>query len=66
MTEAVSGISATVTLPLPFFVTPPDDSDAEIVTGPPSATDVTKPDPFTVAIVSSLDDHVGAPSPLIV
>ncbi len=54
-----------VTEPCPFFVVPPDVSDAEIVTGPPSATDVTKPEPFTVAIVSSLDDHVGVPSPLM-
>ena len=62
---SVSGMSATFTVPDPFFVTPPDVKDAEIVTGPPSATDVTSPLELTVAIDSSLDDQLAAPNPVI-
>ena len=65
VTLAVVGMSATVTLPEPFFVTPPELIEAEIDTGPPSATEVTRPPPFTVAIVVSLDDQVGAGRPAI-
>jgi hypothetical protein len=65
VTAAVLERAVTVTFDVPVFVTPLAVRDPVIVTGPPTATDVTSPELLTVACAASSDDHVAAPSPLM-